>query len=130
MSRGQFVFHTTTPTGTYSVKNQVPRQTMTLTSYKIEMDDAASALAADLLRLEVPWISSLGFIDDSTTRTTMVLELDNAAVTLQTGLNRPVMMSQHIHDNFTYAIYDNDGNVVSTMVSLTLHFSFDTIKTS
>lgn len=127
---GEFAFITSTPSGVYAISNQIPRQTIYLESFRIEVDDAATALALKALRFEFPWFAGLNLIDDQISKTSYVIPLDNAAVSRSVGMKQPIVLSHTIHDRFEYKITDLDGNVPTGLVHVILKFSFGNIYTS
>ena len=124
-SPGTFTFTASSPSGTFSSGSEIPIQTLSIETVRVEFDTAADALACKRLYLEVPWTSTNHLIDKNIGRNFIPFFLNNAAVTLNVGLNRPVYLSTNIPPNFQFNIWDDTFNAPTGFVSLDVCFAFD-----
>lgn len=119
------MFSTTSPSGVFSSGTEIPIQTLAVESVRIEFDTAAHALACQILYLEVPWTSTNHLIDKNIGRNFIPFVLQNAAVTVNVGLNRPVYLSTNIPPNFHFNIWDDTFNAPVGFARLDVIFAFD-----
>jgi hypothetical protein len=133
---GIFTFNSTVMSGYTDVHNQIPRQVLTLTSYRIEFTGAddtakrANSLAAQNLYVKFPFISSMHVIDEKDSLFAIVVPLDDAAVTFANGLSQKFWMSHDVHDQFYFRIVNEAGTEPTTIARIVLQFQFDLSATS
>lgn len=87
--------------GVINISEEIVKQKLTLLAYRIEYDSAAEALAGKYIKLEMQIFGNNTDTAKNSTTTSyaysdnsgLVLPIDNAIVTLQTGVNIPIDMA-------------------------------------
>lgn len=111
-----------------AIGTRIPAQVVRLKGYKVVMDSAANALTQGEVYIQVPWLGSSNLIDGRTFAYQLPLMLDNAAVTIRTGLDIPLQLITAIESVFTASVYNRDGTAVdpAKVLSVVLTFSCGT----
>lgn len=122
-SDGLFTFRTASSSGTYSIHNRIPAQTMTLKSVRVQFDTTANALAAQVLYLDVPWLNSNHLVDGLSNLYLLPISVDYLVCTLYT-CDIPVQMSIDMPETFSYRIVTSAGAAAAGFAGMTLQFSY------
>ncbi len=123
---GSLTLFTNSNTKQINITLDIPAQTIRLIAYRIEMDDATAALANPIIYLEIPRIyNSSKMLDHNPNITLLPIFLDNAKVTLQTGVNFPISMAHHLPETFTMRILNSSFAPISNFVNAS--FQFETL---
>lgn len=109
-----------------NISLDIPVQTIYLRGYRAEMTDAATALSTKILYVDIPNVfNSNKLIDSNPSHTYLPIFLDNAAVSLQTGLEIAIPLSHHIPKTFKMRVLDSNFAPVSGLVHLALRFELE-----
>lgn len=110
------------------IGTRIPAQTIRLKGYKVQMDSAPNALAQGEVYLQVPWLGSSNLIDGRSFAYQLPLVLDNAVVTIQSGLDVPLQLISDIESVFRASLHNRDGSAVdpAKVLKVTLYFSCGT----
>ena len=107
------------------VKNislDMPIQVLRLKSYRVEMSSAANALSTRIIYVDLPFLNGNKVLDTNPGHTFFPLLLDNAAVTLRTGLNVPISMNTHLPQTFEVRYLNPSFGLVANLVSVSMIF--------
>lgn len=102
----------------------LPRQTIELVSYRIEMTSDVTALAAKYCYLDVDWLSPNQLVDNNPEFSLLLLPLDYT-LTFAYGLSMPVYLSKDIPERFDVRIRDSTGGLLAGLVSAVLVFKIN-----
>ena len=108
-----------------SVKNitlDMPIQVLRLKGYRVEMSSAATALAARVIYVDLPFLNGNKVLDTNPNFVLFPLFLQNATVTLEMGLDIPILMSQHLAQTFEVRVLNTSFALLADMVSVSLFF--------
>lgn len=108
-SAGLLTLHTTSNDTIMNITYDIPIQVLRLRAYRIQIDSAANALSKKLLYLELPIYNVSKLIDGNQGYTLLPILLDNAAVTLRDGLDKPINMGSQLHPSFRMRILEDSG---------------------
>lgn len=101
----------------------IPAQVIYLRGYRIQMTDAATALAAKVLYLDIPNIYNMNkMLDNNVGQVYLPIMLDNATVSVWHGMDIPIAMSHHLPERFTMRILDSSFQPVSGLVHASFQF--------
>jgi hypothetical protein len=124
-SPGILTLTSTTNTKVMNISLDIPIQTIRFKSYRVQFDTAANALAAKVLYVELPFISGNQVLDNNLGFVYLPIPVDNAVVTLETSIDLPILLTEHIPQSFTMNIRDGPGSsfaLASNLVHITLQF--------
>jgi hypothetical protein len=122
---GILTINSTTNSAVINTVKKIPQQVLTLKVARVEYDTAAHALAARVIYVDVPWLSSNQLIDENIGRSYLPIPLDNAIVTLYKP-DLPVYMSDEAHEVFDFRVYDSTFALASGgFAHISLQFSYD-----
>ena len=121
-TRGLFCLDVLSNSSSVNVTLGIAKQSMTLVGYRVEMSSAATALAAKVAYVDIPFLSSNQLVDNNINFSLLLLPLDNATVTLRDGLDFPIHMSNNIPQYFNVSVRDKTGALLANLVSMTLIF--------
>jgi hypothetical protein len=105
-------------------------QTIIMRGYHVKMDSTASALAQNVIYLQLPFLGSTTLIDGVPTSKRLQLPLDNDAVTNKQEMTSPLTVIQPIPPQFQCACYNRDGSLVDTSKVLYVSVTFSYGSTS
>jgi len=112
------------------VKNialDIPAQTLILRSYRVQMDSATNALAKRVIYVDLPIVSRNQVLDNNVGHVYLPLSLENAEVTLQSSLELPIYMTDHLSERFTMNLWEVNWatgvfSPLANLVHVTLNF--------
>ena len=119
---GVLTLDTLTNTKLCNIALSIPQQSIYLTGYRIEMSSAANALAARLVYIDLPILSGNQLLDANVGQVYIPIMLDNAIVTLQTGMSIPIYMSGVLPEKFDMRVLNTSFAPIANLVSCTLQF--------
>jgi len=122
-SDGLFTIRTSSSTGTYTIHNTIPTQTLVLKSVRVQFTSAAEALTAGVIYFDAPWLNSNHLVDGLSNLYTLPIPLDNQICTIYT-CDIPVAMSKDILESFTYRIITSSGVAPTGFSNICLQFSY------
>ena len=123
---GTLTLHTTTPDKTnFNISLDIPQQVVMLQSIRVEFDSAASALAARLLYIDLPWLSANQLLDQNSGYVYLPIFVDNAVVTLRTNMQIPVVLNHHIPSSFTMVVRGSDLAPVDPAVCVSVSLQWE-----
>lgn len=122
-SDGLFTFRTSSSSGTYTVHNTMPAQTLILKSVRVEFSSPANMLAAQVIYFDAPWLNSNHLIDGLTNLYTLPIPLGNDYCVNYT-CDIPVAMSKDILESFDYRIITSAGAAPTGFSNICLQFSY------
>ncbi len=103
----------------------IKQQNLLLQNVRVEMTDAAAALAAQVLYIDLPMWQSALMVDDNVGHYYLPILLGETTVTLQNTLQLPVHLKSDIPQSFSCRVLDRTFGTPTGFVSITLQFSFD-----
>lgn len=122
-SDGLFTFRTSTNQGRYDTHNAIPAQTVEIVSVRVEMSNAAAALAAKVIYVDVPWLSSNHLIDGLPNLYLLPIPIGETAVTYS-SFHIPLQLSQDIKETFNYRLLTSSGALVADLVDFCIQFRY------
>jgi hypothetical protein len=115
-TQGIFTLDTTSATTTFTISNKIPKQTIYLIGYRIEVTDATAALASPVVYIDLPFLSGNQLIDAIPSRVYLPLMLDNAKVTNWQGLNKGLYLNSDVPNTFDMVV--RNGTTFAPLTSL------------
>lgn len=106
----------------------IPIQTIRLTGYRVQYDTALNALNDKIIYVELPFLSRNQIIDNNVGRVYLPIQLDNAVVTIQSGMSRPILLTEAISERFTMNVRTGPSGgfaLVANMVHICLTFQLE-----
>lgn len=114
---------TTTNVTRFRINNKIPIQTIILESIRVEYDTAPHALAAGVIYVDLPFLSSYQ-LNDGTQFFNLPIFLDNAVVTLE-QVRVPIYLTKNIPEDFTMSVRDSAGALLAGgFARISLQFSY------
>lgn len=125
---GILTLSTTALSTTFNIALSIPPQTLRLVGYRVEYGLAAEAVTAQVLYIELPFLSSNQVLDGNLGHVYLPLPLSNSSVTNITGLNIPIYINQAVPQKFD--MYVRDGAALSFALAandpaVTLQFALE-----
>ena len=128
-SQGILTLTSSSPSVQLNTELNIPIQTIRLTGYRVEYNLASNALADQILYIELPFLSRNQIIDNNIGYVYLPIQLDNAIVTIQSGMSRPILLTSAIPERFTMNVRKGPGSnfalVGAQMVHICLTFQLE-----
>ena len=121
-SPGTLVIYITTNDEFVTIPLEVPIQTLRLTGYRVKMDDALSSLATKIVYIDIPFLNGNKVLDTNPGFVYFPLFLGENDITLQVGLDIPILMSRDLPVSFQLRVLDSSFTPVANFNSLALYF--------
>ena len=121
------MLHTTTAAKVINLTLTVPVQVMRLRSYRIEFADAATALAAKIVYLDLgaSYYDSNTMLDGNVGRVFFPFFVDFSAATLETSCNIPINLSKTLPEQFTMRLLNSNFAPITGLVSFHALFELE-----
>jgi len=104
------------------MKYALPRQVLRLKGYRVQMASTATALAARVLKVELPFLSENHLVDNVPNTIRFPLLLNDTVTSVFIGLNEPLYMAKDAPPVYNITVYDGSGAVSTSVDSLTMIF--------